>query len=316
MTFDLPQHLKLFIEEELKRFDNKSLAVAVEELSSNYRNATNSKKNFASDIQRAAYLATRLPATYTAVCKVLHETKILLHGLEIKDLLDIGAGIGTTSFAAMDFFAELENITLVEKDSKMISLGQRLMSDVFDSAKFIKQDVNNETDFAPHELVIISYALNEIESTENLVARAWEACIKLLIIIEPDSKNGFENILQARSALLSKGANLIAPCPHSNVCLLDNNNWCHFSVRLARTNLHRKAKAASLSYEDEKFSYLVLSKTADNHAQVRILRHPLKHKGHVQLSLCTDEGYKTKIISARNKETYKRARKTEWGDGW
>lgn len=316
MTFDLPQHLQTFIEEELKNFNSKSLIAAAEELSSNYRNRINVQKYFSSDLFRAAYLATRLPATYAAVCAVLNETKSLLPELEIKSLSDIGAGVGTASFAAAEFFENLERITLIEKDAQMISLGQKLMRDVFDSAKFVRQNINDNISFEPHDLVIISYALNEIESKTNLVERAWQACDKLLIIIEPGSRAGFENILQARSHLLKQEANLIAPCPHSNACPLTQNDWCHFSVRLSRTILHRKTKAATLSYEDEKFSYIVFSKVGDVSRRARILRHPVKHKGHVQLTLCTNEGYKTEIVSARNKEDYKRARKADWGDGW
>ena len=36
-------------------------------------------------------------------------------------------------------------------------------------------------------------------------------------------------------------------------------NWCHFAVRLARTSLHRDVKGARLGYEDEKYSFLVVS---------------------------------------------------------
>jgi ribosomal protein RSM22 (predicted rRNA methylase) len=48
----------------------------------------------------------------------------------------------------------------------------------------------------------------------------------------------------------------------------------------------------------------------------RIVRHPRKHSGHVQLTLCTAEGLKHPTITKSQKEEYKRARKAEWGDGW
>lgn len=316
MTFDLLQHLQLLIEEELKNFNGKALVEAAEELSSGYRNRISTRKHFASDAHRAAYLAARLPATYAAACAVLDETKSLLPDLKIKSLLDIGAGVGTASFATLEFFESPEKITLIEKDARMISVGQKLMKNIFDSATFVKQNINDVVDLEPHDLVVISYALNEIESKMNLIESAWKACDKLLIIIEPGSKIGFENILQARNQLLAQDANLIAPCPHSNACPLQTNDWCHFSVRLSRTNFHRKTKAATLAYEDEKFSYLVFSKAGSAIREARILRHPVKHKGHVQLSLCTNEGYQTKIVSARSKDAYKRARKADWGDGW
>ena len=314
MFQDLPPFIKSAIEEELKRFGNKSLAFASEQLSSNYRNATH--LYFTSDIQRAAYLAARAPATYASVSAVLKEVKRLSQNTEVKSVLDAGAGAGTASFAVFEMFDEIETLTLIEQDAQMLSIGKRLMNNIFPRAKFVRQNLNDESAFEPHDLVVISYALNEIESKEELLLKAWQACQKLLVIVEPGNKNGFANILKARSLLMEKGANLIAPCPHSSCCPLTENDWCHFSARLSRSQIHRKAKSANLSYEDEKFSYLVFSKTNSSQAIARILRHPLKHKGRVRLTLCTKEGYKVETVSARNKENYKRARKTDWGDEW
>ena len=117
------------------------------------------------------------------------------------------------------------------------------------------------------------------------------------------------------------GAFLVAPCPHQNACPMlptqeAETDWCHFSARFDRTSLHRRLKGGSLGYEDEKFSYIIAAKHPVASAPARVIRHPLRQPGFTQLQLCTPEGLQTRSITKRDKETWKRARKTDWGDGF
>jgi ribosomal protein RSM22 (predicted rRNA methylase) len=94
-------------------------------------------------------------------------------------------------------------------------------------------------------------------------------------------------------------------------------DWCHFSQRVERTSQHRQLKSGGLGYEDEKFSYLVAAKNSLPSTGARIVRHPGKHSGHVKFALCSSEGkIENRTITRSSKETYKRARKAEWGDLW
>ena len=94
------------------------------------------------------------------------------------------------------------------------------------------------------------------------------------------------------------------------------NDWCHFAARVERTAVHRRAKAGSLSYEDEKYAYLVGAKFECNPADARIVRHPFIQKGHIQLELCSKEGLQRKTVSKKNKAAFRVARKSSWGDAW
>jgi ribosomal protein RSM22 (predicted rRNA methylase) len=95
-------------------------------------------------------------------------------------------------------------------------------------------------------------------------------------------------------------------------------DWCHFSARVERTQLHRQLKGGELSHEDEKFSYLILAKqSASSEGFGRIVRHPHIEPGFIKLSLCTSQGKVANFgVSKRDKEAFRRARKSDWGDRW
>jgi ribosomal protein RSM22 (predicted rRNA methylase) len=183
-----------------------------------------------------------------------------------------------------------------------------------------KQDLRSGLSCETHDLVVISYTLGELPqaAAEAVLNKAWKCAGKFLIVIEPGTRRGFAAIDSARSALLANAAVILAPCPHTSACpMATADDWCHFSQRVERTSQHRQLKGGDLGYEDEKFSYVVAAKTAAPPAGSRIVRHPGKHSGHVQLALCTAAGQiENRTVTRSSKEAYKRARKAEWGDIW
>lgn len=116
----LPIQLKQAIETEAARIGLATLAQAANELSDNYRFRQDSQQKFITTAaHRIAYVATRMPATYAAIRKVLQEIR-----LPITSLLDLGAGPGTAAWAAVERFSELQTITLLERDQELIALGK------------------------------------------------------------------------------------------------------------------------------------------------------------------------------------------------
>jgi ribosomal protein RSM22 (predicted rRNA methylase) len=92
-------------------------------------------------------------------------------------------------------------------------------------------------------------------------------------------------------------------------------SWCHFAQRLPRTKAHRDLKGAELGYEDEKFSYVALTRRAVTDRASRIVDHPHYRKHLVELSLCTRDGLRKRTVP-RSDPSYKVARKAAWGDGF
>ncbi len=258
---------------------------------------------------RFAYLVTRFPATFAAITRVLQE----ITRMRIETMLDLGSGPGTGYLAAKDIFPHLHAAHLLETDPVFIEIGKKLIED---KVSWIRQDLKEVGILEPQDLVLLSYSIGEIPEKhwDSILESAWRATKKALVVIEPGTPRGFSHIRKIREKLISYGGRILAPCPHEHACPMKDPDWCHFSTRLTRNYLHKIAKEAALGFEDEKFSYIIVSKEAANPSGDRILRPPQKRKGHVIFSLCTPEGLKNKVVTKKEKEIYKKSKKLDWGD--
>ncbi|MBI3508931.1 MAG: hypothetical protein HY069_04790 [Chlamydiia bacterium] len=305
----LPLALQVAIEEHLQGISLTQLKKEAEGQSSRYRGGQGSV--FQSDAQCLAYLASRVPATYGAVEAVLRQMGSWWRG---STLLDLGAGPGTAGWAAWECFPFLVKPVLVERSAPMIRWGKKLAAHhpVLANAEWIQGDLLR--DYGPADLVIVSYALGELAHPLQILDVLWQ--YPLAVVIEPGTPQGFERIRQIRTEWLQRGGFLIAPCPHALACPMTKGDWCHFSARIPRTKIHRLLKSGDLGYEDEKFSYLILSRTSRPQVSNRILRHPIQTSGQVQLVLCTHSGeIEKKSITRKEGEIYKAAKHAKWGDG-
>jgi ribosomal protein RSM22 (predicted rRNA methylase) len=107
---------------------------------------------------------------------------------------------------------------------------------------------------------------------------------------------------------------VVVPCPHDDVCPMSGDDWCHFSVRLPRSRAHMHAKGATLPFEDEPFSYVVVSRQVPALRSPRILRPPTQNKAGIDYSLCAHDGMKKMHVASRDKPLFKRVKKLGWGD--
>ena len=144
--------------------------------------------------------------------------------------------------------------------------------------------------------------------------RLWRLTADTLVIVEPGTPAGWQRILAARHQLIESGAHVVAPCPHAHECPLQPPDWCHFAERVARSRLHRQAKGAEVPWEDEKFSYVALSRTPAPEAGARVIARPRKASGRVTLKLCRPDGSAgDQLFSRRDGELFKRAWRSDWG---
>lgn len=312
----LPSALESKIQSFIQGSSLKNWVKQAQSLTSTYRQKKDKTEVLSSEALRVAYLCSRLPATYAAICYVFKELQRRLDLSLIRSLLDCGAGPASVLLAASSFFS-LQQATLLERDPGFIKLGKLLSQPTNVAVTWILQDFTRSITSSVKDLVVAAYSFCEIAEKDRLriVESLWDKTGQVLILIEPGTPKSFSFIQKAREKLLELGAFLLAPCPHAQNCPIAKNDWCHFSVRLPRSSLHRQLKEGSLNYEDEKFSYLIFSRTpVSTVSSSRVIRHPLKGSGFVKLQLCTETGLREKILSRKDKELYCIAKKTQWGD--
>lgn len=322
---DLPYELKAALEQELMGIPLERLKQASQHLTQRYHQDA---RTFArhDDLRTQhhdllAYAVARMPATYGAVDQALAQIENRLDpGFAPTGMLDVGAGPGTATWAACQHWPSLQTLTLVEQNPGMAALGQRLQqqsdSVALFNATWIKTDALAVDNLPPADLIVASYLLGELEPNLrfSLVQRLWQLKPAVLLLVEPGTPDGFSTIRTLRSRLVADGANIIAPCPHGDSCPIPKNDWCHFAARIGRSRMHRQVKTGTLGYEDEKFSYVAFASSPTLPATNRIIRHPTFAKGHVDLSLCTEDGLVTRSVTAKDRTAYRAARHARWGD--
>lgn len=227
-------------------------------------------------------------------------------GWEPRSLLDVGAGPGVAAWAALEQWPSLAELTLVEVEPEMLAAGRELLPD----ARWVQGDVSDAR--GPADLVVASYVLSELR--EQVGASLWEQAADTIAFVEPGTPAGYRRILDVRAVVIEAGGFTVAPCPHDLPCPLPADDWCHFAVRLPRSKLHRRAKGVELGYEDEKFSYAVLSREPAPRAGARIIRQPQPRSGHVLLATCEADGIHARTVSRKQGVLYKKAKGAAWGD--
>jgi len=264
-----------------------------------------------------AYVATRMPATYAAIHASLSALADRLPGFVLASLLNVGAGPGTTLWAAADIWPGLKSATLLEASADMRAMGHRLAADVFPDADWKAADALRDNAGGDADLVTLAYVLDELAPHDRkpLLDGLWRQARTALVIVEPGTPAGWQRILDARDQLIAACAHILAPCPHAHACPILAPDWCHFSARVARSRIHRLAKGADVPWEDEKFAYLVASRTPGAPSRARVLAPPEPASGRVRLKLCQPDGtVLQRLVTRREGDAFRSARRVDWGD--
>jgi ribosomal protein RSM22 (predicted rRNA methylase) len=317
----LPAALRAGLEALAGAFSGRELAAASARISADYRAGRGTR--FTGAVETAAYATARLPATYAAVAAALAETAARTDFVPAS-LLDLGCGPGTASWAAIEAFPGLGAIRLVDSHPGMIALGQRLGAHgppALRAATWRQAGIPAAlADERPADLVIASYALNELDPNrlEGVAAGLLARTTGLVLVVEPGTRQGFAVIDRVRSGLIAAGARILAPCPGEGSCPVRAPDWCHFSVRLPRLRAHRAAKGADVPFEDEPFAYVAAARPqiAGRPAAARILRPPRISKAGMDFTLCTPAGLTVVHAPSRDRDQTRLTRRLGWGDAF
>ncbi|XVF10354.1 hypothetical protein REPUB_Repub07fG0175600 [Reevesia pubescens] len=230
------------------------------------------------DDETVAYVASRMPAVYSACYRVLSEVRRRLPGFLPTKVLDFGAGTGSAFWAMRKVWPKsVEKVNIVEPSQSMQHAGLKNLPLVhsYTSLQSLTKEIRKSE--REHDLVIASYVLGEIPSLKDritIVCQLWNLTRDILVLVEPGTPHGFNIISQMRPLILwmerrkcrkakvnkedskdlldlRSGAFIVAPCPHDGHCPLEKSGkYCHFVQRLQRTTSQRAYKVSPL------FTYL------------------------------------------------------------
>jgi len=298
---DLPAELKAALDSRLQGLSRSDTATRAAIISKTYRDGGGS-----------GAIKSAVIASLNALCEARPD-------FAPKNLLDVGAGPGTATWAAAEAFLSLQNFDLVDANTDLRALALDLASS---SARL--RDINYRrgdaratlADAEAADLVVASYVIGELGDAERsaLTDLMWTKTRDTLLIVEPGSPAGYARILALRQQLIAAGAHVAAPCPHDGQCPIQPPDWCHFTQRLPRSQAHKQIKGAELPFEDEKFAYVALARARSVQHSSRVLAQPVVTKIEVTAKLCTADGLVIAKVPRRAKAEYARARRWRWGD--
>lgn len=321
---ELPEELWDALERALAGTAVKQLAGAADRLTEQYRGVPPTDRPvLRGALDAAAYAAYRMPATFGAVRFAFGEFVALAGEWQPADHVDVGGGTGAATWAVGETWPSLRSSTVVDWAEPTRQLGRQLAQNStrpsVRDAQWTAQEIGPDTRLPDADLITMSYVLNELTpDARAAIVAEMGARGKVVAIVEPGTPEGYRRVLDARTRLIEAGLSVVAPCPHDLVCPISaQDDWCHFATRINRSAAHRQIKGATLSYEDEKFSYVIASRVPFPRAAGRVLRHPQRGKKIVQFPVCDQHGgvVRTTVTKSQG-EAYRQAKDVAWGHAW
>ncbi|KAL1739148.1 mitochondrial small ribosomal subunit Rsm22-domain-containing protein, partial [Schizophyllum fasciatum] len=255
-----------------------------------------------------AFATVALPPHYAAIASVLrHIRQRLEPDFRLERVLDWGSGAGSGVWASMHVFQEklpdgtydtdlnslrISNSTIssyqnIEKREGLRMIGKRLLRNMGLPENAVTwQKAHHEEDVLPRSernsaMALSAFALaaqpNPL-SRRRIAKQMWDSGAELMVLIDHNTKEGFEAIAEARDWLLRqgskeledpesanyalRGSHVIAPCPHDGACPLYHPGSvklvCGFSQRLHRPEFTRRTKHTKFGHENIGYSYVVI----------------------------------------------------------
>jgi ribosomal protein RSM22 (predicted rRNA methylase) len=331
-----PPELTIALQALLEGVPRKELAVAAKDMSDRYRKGETSRP-ITTMLQATSYAVARMPATFAACGAVFARLVEAMPSFAPQSLLDVGAGTGAASWAAVTQWPGMASVTMLDRNPALAALARRLVdAGPLMGAKILAGDLGLRaarpataqrgarqsseprepgTEKTKADLVVASYVLAELpeDQAASVAFNLW-ACAELaLVVVEPGTPGGFARVRAARAALIEAGAHVAAPCTHDRECPLGGDDWCHFSQRLPRSRDHMLLKDATVPFEDERYCYVVVTRKPVAKG-ARILAPPLQTKPGLTFKLCDETGLQARFVASRDRDEYRRVKKRSWGD--
>ncbi|DAZ99234.1 TPA: hypothetical protein N0F65_008101 [Lagenidium giganteum] len=297
------------------------------------------------------YLAYDMEATYASMDQVFQQLQRKKPDFRPTSMLDFGAGPGTASWVAKNFYEHsIEKYRVVEPSQSMVDAAEVILEGfpglgVRRSISEMKREIQTGVKY---DLIVAGYVLSEITNDFEriaVVSALWELLSDdgVLVIADRGSPWGSHHVRSARQFIIDsvledaaeadesgetkESVRILAPCPHHFECPAAGGTWCHFVQRSPRVQFPRDATTKRWhGHKSSKFSYVVMEKNSSNQdttpasaSLARLIRGPLLATRHVHLDLCTPAGeLERRSVTKRTaiREVYRASRKAHWGAEW
>ncbi|MCE1196920.1 small ribosomal subunit Rsm22 family protein [bacterium] len=280
-----------------------------------------------------AYLLYYWPVSFVQATMALEELRSRGELPRIRAILDIGAGPGPASFAAMGAAADgVASATLVDWNAEALEAAARLAAieaHAPNALTLVKRNLESDPrlEGGPYDLIVACHSANEFwkEGADSLERRASlfrQACGLLaeggvLLVIEPSATVTCRPALALRDRLLAEGGLRCAgPCPGSFPCPIaaaGGERSCHSTWPWTPPPMVADlARAAGLDRDSAKATWFALKKASAGEAAGRtaasgaaeeaasptlagrVVSEPMLNKaGRVRYILCTPNGLAT-----------------------
>ncbi|KAL0577279.1 37S ribosomal protein S22 [Marasmius crinis-equi] len=252
-----------------------------------------------------AFASVALPSHYSAIKSVLGHLKHRMDpDWKIQRVIDWGAGTGGGLWAALHTFqdnftsdmevlkasdASLTSYVGIEKRDGLVSIGKRLLRNIdtentaVSFQRSFREENKTPRSIGHDTLALSAFNLSSLSTDiarKALVKEMWESGAHTLVLIDHNTKVGFESIAEARQVLLNmgrketqdpetadwpiRGSHVVAPCPHDGECPLYGHGStrfvCGFSQRLQAPSFVRHTKHSKVGHEDTGYSYVVVQR--------------------------------------------------------
>lgn len=304
----LPMHLQEKINNLYLKLPKKKLTETRAELTKKYKEQTGASRSLiGSNEDSLVYSISRMPATFSVIFSLVKNLLDQGYLSDVKSVADIGSGTGAGYFALKEIFEDVE-FHLYERDKYMINAFYELCDE---KVEVLKTDIIKENISFDADLIISSYVLSEMTESDRLavVKKLLPKDSKKLLLIDTGTPEVYNEYMRIKDFVQDLGYNIVAPCV-SKKCTLEND-YCQFYARVERSAIHKQTKDATLSYEDEKYFYLLIQKDALGTDKNRVLRRPRFAPNMIEHTLCTPDGIVKKIYTKKDKEQFKSAKKTD-----
>lgn len=293
--FSIPDSLEEIIDWGLERegyskAQTQKLATAILSLSKRYQEGGEKSDVWQTVSHRSAYWCYFLPWNFLRLQAVVQEGQRRGFFEGVTDVVDYGAGLGTTQLVLGSTALPHSHLSMVAIEASPVArqLNEAWQTQFGSSVKTrVTSGYSLLSPPSPKSVAVLSYSLNEVSTLPpNLLL------YDRVLILEPSTRQAGRRLMTVRDEFLRNGFHCWAPCTHETACPLlasSKTDWCHDRILVERPDWMMKIEQhLPLDNRSLTFSYLLLAKgpPVRQPGIARVIGDTQMEKGKVRQAIC------------------------------